>query len=243
MGGREPRAGRGEPDVASARLSDVAYVRIAASIASGLYPINSKLPTENDLADQLSVSRPIVREALARLRDDGFVVSRRGSGTYVRRLPQAADRRSASLSSITDMRRCLEFRIAFEGECAYAAAAADGLGERADMVAAIGRLEACAGEDQIPVEDDYALHLSVARATGNRFYEATMLAMREPITAGMSITRNFAFLLTRERSLAIHREHVAIYEAVMANDAASSRDAMRTHLQNAMTRVFEGLPS
>lgn len=224
----------------SSKLSDVVYARIAAAITNGDHPVGGKLPTENQLAEELSVSRPIVREALSRLRDDGLVVSRRGSGTYVRRAPAAADRRLAPLSSIADMRRCLEFRISLEGETAYhAAVALTETGDRA-LRQGLETLERGVRSGEISVEDDFNFHHAVALATENRFFAASLMAMREPIMTGMNITRNFAFLRTAERLEALHAEHVHIYETIAAREPDAARAAMRQHLENAMTRAFDG---
>ena len=48
---------------------DEVVAQLEDAIAAGEYPPNTKLPGEADLAAQLGVSRPILREALARLRD------------------------------------------------------------------------------------------------------------------------------------------------------------------------------
>lgn len=232
--------GGGAQASGSLKLSDVAYARIAASITSGEYPLGSKLPTENELADLLKVSRPIVREALSRLRDDGLVVSRRGSGTYVRRAPQPDDRRLAPLSSIADMRRCLEFRLSYEAETAHRAAEALTPAGEQLIRDALARLEQGLAGGEIDIESDYNFHLAVARATENRFFAAGLAAMREPITAGMNITRHFALLRTRERLLALHEEHVRIAEAIYARSPDGARKAMQTHIENAIARAFEG---
>src|ERR1700759_926170 len=52
-------------------------------IVSGVFPVGSQLPTEEELCERFSVSRYTVREALRRLREDGLVSSRQGAGTTV----------------------------------------------------------------------------------------------------------------------------------------------------------------
>ena len=62
-------------------------------IQSGEFVAGSRLPAERDLAKQLGVSRPSVREALIALEVEGWVEVRTGSGVYVldRALHQAAE--------------------------------------------------------------------------------------------------------------------------------------------------------
>ena len=57
--------------------------QIRAGIQAGLYAEGSRLPSERDLAQRLKVSRPAVREAIGALQNEGMVVTRHGSGTYV----------------------------------------------------------------------------------------------------------------------------------------------------------------
>lgn len=57
--------------------------QIRTGIENGLYAKGSRLPSERDLAQRLKVSRPAVREAIGALQNEGMVVTRYGSGTYV----------------------------------------------------------------------------------------------------------------------------------------------------------------
>src|SRR4051795_6841901 len=57
--------------------------QIRGLIKSGEFPAGSRLPPERDLARQLGVSRPSVREALIALEVEGMVDVRIGSGIYV----------------------------------------------------------------------------------------------------------------------------------------------------------------
>lgn len=227
-------------DASSVKLSDLAYAKIAGRIRSGEYVVDTRMPTEIELAEMLGVSRPVVREALARLRNDGVVVSRRGSGTYVCKAPEVGEIRIPALSSIADMRRCLEYRISIESEAAWHAAR--GRPEhRAALTAAMVRLNANLAHDSIEVDDDFAFHLAVARATGNRFFEFGMTILRDSIVTAMGITPSFMPVRSHERLAILHAEHVAVYDAIMANDAEAASSAMRYHLESAMRRVFEGV--
>lgn len=222
------------------KLSDLVYAKIASKIRSGEYPVDSRLPTENELADWLGVSRPVVREALARLRNDGTVVSRRGSGTYVQKVQEVGEHSHPPLASISDMRRCLEFRISLEGEAAWHAAN----GKAEDRGALKDAIEAIAEDANISTFDpahDFEFHLGVATASGNRFFVETMLNMRNSIVTAMEITPAFIQPSSHNRVLRIHDEHRAVFDAIIANDAEAARNAMRSHLTQAMNRVFEGV--
>lgn len=68
-------------------LADVVRVQLRQAIVSGEFPLGTKLPNEEQLCDRFSVSRVTIREAVRGLIEDGYVVRRQGSGTYVRRRP------------------------------------------------------------------------------------------------------------------------------------------------------------
>lgn len=110
----EPRAGRANPKKGGRRLAGQAnarserplYVQAAHAlkdeIVSGVYPVGSQLPTEDDLCKRFSVSRYTVREALRLLREDGLVSSRQGAGTVVSP-PRSSDSDIHQVMSINDL--------------------------------------------------------------------------------------------------------------------------------------------
>jgi GntR family transcriptional regulator, transcriptional repressor for pyruvate dehydrogenase complex len=57
--------------------------RIAAEIISAKLPPGARLPTEQQIASMMGVSRTVVREAVAALRADGVVTTRQGAGAFV----------------------------------------------------------------------------------------------------------------------------------------------------------------
>src|SRR6185369_14686589 len=90
--------------------------QIAALIESGEYGIGERLPPERDLAKQLGVSRPSVREALIALEVEGFVEVRVGSGVYVMgsKSPAHAD----ALPADSGPFELIRARWLIEAECA-----------------------------------------------------------------------------------------------------------------------------
>jgi GntR family transcriptional regulator len=68
-------------------LSDVVRSELRRAIIEGEFPQGSKLPNEEQLRERYAVSRITLREAVRGLIEDGYVVRRQGSGTYVTRGP------------------------------------------------------------------------------------------------------------------------------------------------------------
>ena len=108
----EPAAG-GDGPRAKPGLADRVYHLLYSRISNGDYPANQKLPSEKTLADEFGVSRPILRMALERLRDQGIIHSRQGAGSYVREIPHGAtwlragrdDRRHPALLRVPHLHR------------------------------------------------------------------------------------------------------------------------------------------
>lgn len=76
-----------EAGVRRASLSVAVANRLRGAIAAGEYPRGSRLPVEPDLAEQVGVSRPTLREALKLLEREGLIVRRQRTGTTVSARP------------------------------------------------------------------------------------------------------------------------------------------------------------
>src|SRR3954466_6053829 len=66
-------------------LIETLVARMEEEILSGRLALDARLPSEGALSSAFGVSRPVVREALARLRERGLVETLNGNGTFVRR--------------------------------------------------------------------------------------------------------------------------------------------------------------
>ena len=68
------------------KLSEEILHRLKEMIKSDQYGYGDKLPVEKRLAEIFGVSRTTVREAMAVLEAEGWVTTRRGGGSYVKRV-------------------------------------------------------------------------------------------------------------------------------------------------------------
>ncbi|MEM7614379.1 MAG: GntR family transcriptional regulator, partial [Pseudomonadota bacterium] len=65
------------------RIAGAIRRQIEGLILRGILRPGERLPSERDLAGQLEVSRPSLREALSELEDEGLIETRAGAGAYV----------------------------------------------------------------------------------------------------------------------------------------------------------------
>jgi GntR family transcriptional regulator, transcriptional repressor for pyruvate dehydrogenase complex len=233
----EPRP---EDDGIEAKLSAGIYEQLFERIVAGEFPVNSRLPSETELSRRFGASRPVVREALARLRDDGVIVSRQGSGSYVKRRPDNAVLQFVPVGSIADIQRCFEFRVGLEGAAAALAAARWEDEDLGEIKTALAELDDCIEGGRLGVEADEHFHRAIAQATHNHYHVAVQTSLQPHIAFGMTLTRNLSLLHTRERLRLVQDEHVAILRAIEARDAGAARLAMETHIENARQRMFDG---
>ncbi len=224
------------------KRSGAIYAQIFARIVAGEFPIDARLPAETELARRFGASRPVVREALSRLREDGVIVSRQGSGSYVKRRPDAAVLRFAPVNSIADIQRGFEFRADLEGAAAALAAGRWQEDDIAEIRNALAALECAIRDRELGVEADVQFHRAIARATHNPYHVAVQASLRAHIALGMNLTRNLS-LPDASRLRLVQDEHVEIVAAIEARDGARARAAMERHIENARRRMFEGAPA
>jgi len=223
-----------------AKLSDQVYDVILTEIVKGRYPEGSKLPTETVLAGEFSVSRPVVREALARLRDDGLIQPRQGAGSFVIKRPGSALLRFAPIGSIADIQRCFEFRLAVEPVAASLAATrrdAAMVHKIQDLLQAQDEAAASGGLD---VDSDFLFHKAVADASGNGYFSITLHSLEESMKTAMLLNRQLSFQNPQKKLHLRQMEHRAVFDAIAASRADAAFEAMRNHIDVARRRIFDG---
>jgi DNA-binding FadR family transcriptional regulator len=221
-------------------LADQVYDQLLVKILEEEYPVHSRLPAEDVLAQSFGVSRPIVRAALSRLRDDGIVQSRRGSGSYVLRRPDRQLISFVPLESISDVQRCYEFRIDVEGAAAAWAAERRDDDDLAAMEEAYRVMERAYQENELAVDADQKLHLAVARASKNPFFSSVLESLGEQIAFGVKLSRSLTLLDTPTRQELVLAEHRDVLDAIRKRQPEVASATMRYHITAAKDRMFVG---
>ncbi|WP_143220546.1 MULTISPECIES: FadR/GntR family transcriptional regulator [unclassified Achromobacter] len=217
-------------------LSDFAYKQVLTMVEA-MTP-EQRLPSEDDLSRQLGVSRPVLRQALARLRTEGWVYARRGAGNFVGEPPALQSATFGPLHSIPDVRSFLEFRCLLEAESAACAARCGDPNLRDEITRRRRQLESALAHGELGVEEDIAFHAAIAAASGNRFFSLTMNALAEQTRVSIRLIRELSPQPMVRRSVDVRNEHRAIDDAIQAGDADAAREAMLSHLRGGLTRLF-----
>jgi GntR family transcriptional regulator, transcriptional repressor for pyruvate dehydrogenase complex len=226
--------GRPRPPALAHRV----YEQIAARIASGEFRANTKLPSENDLAKMLGVSRPVLREALQKLRTEGTIVARQGAGNFVR--DTAGSVLSFSpVETIADIQRCYEFRLTIEPVAAREAARRRDPQNLRKMEDALDLLQDATRNKRHREDADFGFHLAVAEASNNHYFSSTMLALREHIYVGMHM-HGLSLQGAAPKLQHVLDEHRSIYDAIKNRDLDTAEQHMRQHVEGSRDRLFEG---
>jgi DNA-binding FadR family transcriptional regulator len=228
--------------------SDTIYRALRGWIHEGKVPFEGRLQTEKELAMHFRVSRPVIRRAIARLREDGLVRSIQGSGTVV--IYEGPGSNTASMAnkdmamgSVRDLQRCFEYRLMIESEAAYFAA----LRHNPES---LKRISDCVHPSNHSFwsttpkpGETLNFHSAVVKAADNVFLEKSMELIRSQPGFQVYLRLRSA---TRDNPLEDrtgvndqHREILRLIERRLADDA---REYMRYHIQSAYDFVINRIP-
>lgn len=221
------------------RLGDRIYGQILEQIASGALRPGDRLPSESLISRSLSVSRPIVRQALMRLQADGLVTTRKGLGTVVQNTPPEGLTRFSQPDNVAHMLRCLELRMAVEGQAAALAATRHNTAELRQIGRALDAMKEQMQKSGVATVADFEFHLAVARASGNFLFEQVLQSLNDAIRQGMTTALSVTKEGSPERAQRVIDEHRAIYDAIARRDSAGADLAMRYHLDRVRQRVTD----
>jgi DNA-binding FadR family transcriptional regulator len=207
--------------------------QLRALLTKGEYAVGTRLPAERDLAKQLGVSRPSVREALIALEVDGWVEIRTGSGVYA--LDRSRRKKVPAAEAEWGPLELIRARRVVEGETAAIAAA---LGKRKHIDAmsrAIESMREMADRNLMPLDGDRAFHLAIVDACGNAVLAETVQNFWDS-RRGPIFSRLGGYFETVKSWRSAIDEHVAIRDAIAARNPEAARAAMHAHMDKAHQR-------
>jgi len=220
-------------------LADRVLAHLGADIRGGRLAPGARLPTEQALTSLLGVSRTVVREAVAALRADGLVVTRRGSGAYVAANPKASPFRlpGRDLDKLENIIDVMELRLAVELEAAALAAERASRREVARIRSAWNDIGRALRRGEPAVPEDVAFHRTIAEATGNQQFPRFLEFLGSHVIPRSSV--QVPSDTAAERRAYYERfqhEHGRIVAAISAHDPPAARLAMREHLARSLER-------
>ncbi len=191
-------------------LVDQVIGQLRQSVASGEWPVGTRIPTEPTLVEELGVGRNTVREAVRALAHAGILEVRQGDGTYVR----ATSEVSGALRRLcgTELREVLQVRRCLEVEGARLAAAARTDGDVAALRELLRRRDQLElGDDHSAfVDADAALHFAVMQASRNTVLIELYRGLTEAVAASVAATSE-----THEPR---HIRHGGLVDAIATQD-------------------------
>jgi DNA-binding FadR family transcriptional regulator len=203
-------------------------------IQAGEFAVNSRLPSERDLAEQFKVSRPSVREALIALEVMGFVQIKMGSGVYVCKPTQRKQSKQQPVKEFAPF-ELIQARALIEAEIAAQAAASRTQDNLLELEQALENMVVLAAKQQNPLEADRQFHAVLARATGNQVL-ASLVEQMFAARMGVLFSRLSNYFDTKVTWDQAIKEHRAVLRAVSAQDPDRARAAMRHHMERAYKR-------
>lgn len=206
--------------------------------ADNLKP-GDRLPAADDLCRQFSVSRTVVREAIASLKAEGRLRSLRGSGVYVELAPPAKSTAMfmAAPEEIGDVLDFMEFRISVEVEAAGLAAERRNEVNLLRMAQALVQFKKHFKDKTLATDADRAFHRAIADATNNNRFRLFVDEVGERLIPRRALGATFVDERSKTEFLEIIAgEHQRIYDAISDRKPDEARNAMRRHLEDGRRR-------
>lgn len=165
-------------------VQDLVFRQLKKAILNGEFQPGDKLPSEHELCAQMGVSRPSVKMAIQRLSVLGIVETRQGDGSYVSEFTPASifDQVTEFLVDKDSIREVAEYRLHMELMSARFAIQRADEEDFAKMYEILEKLDKSLEERDLEehVRQDYLLHLTIVKASKNRFF-VKMYEMMESI--------------------------------------------------------------
>ena len=207
-------------------------------LSEGVFRPGDRLPSESALTREYSVSRTVVREAIAILRADGLVEARKGAGVFAIEVKPAKEVpfNDLAVGRISSVIELLELRTVFEVESAGLAASRRSAVQVESIVDAHRRVGDCLAAG-LPTRDaDFEFHLAIAQATQNRRFPEFLQLIRSGIIPRGELQGAAPGSRPKDYNLHLQEEHAKIVDAIIEGDADAARQYMAAHLRGSLER-------
>lgn len=214
-------------------------------IIVGAYPVSSRLPAERELVGKYKASRFAVREAIAMLTQNGFVVTHPQSGTYVRDF-----NREGSVETLVQVLRAkktidretleslLKFRFVTETEAAGEAALRIQKRDIAYLEANLEKKKRHPKDAAVLAECDYDFHSTIITISGDIISRLVFQSFK-PVYFFFS---EFFYSIDGAPGMSLEL-NLKLLKALERKDTTASRKAMGNVLKFAEKKVYEAIRS
>jgi GntR family transcriptional repressor for pyruvate dehydrogenase complex len=225
------------------KLSYGVIRQIEGLILRGILRPGERLPSERELSERMSVSRPSLREALGELQERGLLTSKAGAGVYVADVlgsafaPALVKLFSTHDKAVFDY---ISFRRDMEGLAAERAARLASDTDLKVINTIFEKMEA-AHQKRNPADEAYLdanFHLSIIEASHNVIMLHMMRSMYELLREGVFYNRTIMFKQRMTRD-ALLEQHRTINTALQARDPLAARAAVENHLNFVETALSD----
>lgn len=221
------------------RLGDQLYRQLYAQIMDGRLKEGERLPSEIEISILFGVSRPIVRTALLRLRLEGLLHARQGSGTYVMRQAATSRTEPPRPEQVIAFLQCVEVRMAVEATAARLAAQRRSTKQLADLEMTHEEFRRNMEAGEALHGSDLAFHLAVADASGNPQFADVLRQVETPATGSRSLSQVLVRARAHKQKLQVWSEHGHVVDAIRAGDPEGAQIAMQFHLNQMRLRLLD----
>ncbi len=222
--------------VKSQKVSAQVYEQLLDRIKSHKWVEGTKLPSENELRQEMGVSRISIREAMQKLTALGIVETRQGEGSFVKKVTSDCYKDMLFpmfMINKNSLQEILEYRMVMEVGVTEIAATRITKEELVDLEKIVQRMEQNEDNATTFAHDDLLFHMAIANATKNQMLINVSNFMQDLLTASM---RSIVSHLGMQDGKFYHR---LILEELKKGNTAGAVMAMREHVAKTVNRVSE----
>ena len=197
------------------------------------FSAGDKLPNENELSEELNVSRTTLREAIRILVAYNVLEIQRGKGTFV---TQAAFEQQSDFGQLADIKvnakDLYEMRLIFEPEAAYLAAIRGTDAEIKRILDFGEKIEQEIKSGQDRTDNEHSFHKAIAQATHNEFMNQLMPILYQAIAKGVTLSAMSQKAVTNTVG-----DHRMIMDFLEQRNAEGAKNAMKIHIMHAIREL------